>query len=219
VFFFTENNTLNATSAKTDTVFQQAVAKVQQIYASVGITCTIDDSSYVDLPGSASLAVIDSREELGQLFAAANGQSKSGLNYFFIDQYAFPNGANVLGISGGIPGAPGLLGTAHAGVSVAFAIAKDDPAVLTTVMAHEGGHYLGLFHPTEATGTSFDPLPDTLECPASQYDANGDGKVSPTECVGAGDTNVMFWAVGGQTQETLTEDQKFVLMRNPLVTH
>jgi hypothetical protein len=220
VFFFTENNTLNAASAKTDTVFQTAVKNVQSIYASVGITCTIDDSSYIDLPNSASLAVIDTRAELGDLFASAKGQNKAGLSYFFIDQYAFENGGNVLGISGGIPGAPGLLGTAHAGVSVAFAIAKDDPAVLTTVMAHEGGHYLGLFHPTESTGTSFDPLLDTPECPASSYDTNGDGKVSPSECAsGGGAENVMFWAVGGQSQVTLTEDQKFVLMRNSLVSN
>jgi hypothetical protein len=219
VFYFTEGNTFNAASAKSDPVFQQAVNKVKDSYAKIGIDLTVDDSSYIDLPGSSSYAVIDERSELSGLYALANNPSVSGLNFFFIDQYAFKGGAGVLGISGGIPGSPGLQGVANAGVSVAYGLLKDDAESLGIVMAHEGGHYLGLFHPTEASGKAFDPLDDTPECPASQYDNNFDGRVDHVECASAGTSNMMFWLVDGPPNKTFTIDQQFVLMRNPLVSH
>jgi hypothetical protein len=219
IFYFTQGNSFNAASAKADPVFQQAVNKVKQSYAQIGITLTVDDNSYIDLPSSSQYAVIDERSELAGLFALANNYDASGLNFFFIDQYAFQGGSGVLGISGGIPGSPGLLGVTHAGVSVAYGLLKDDAETLGIVMAHEGGHYLGLFHPTEATGKAFDPLDDTPECPASKFDKNGDGRVDHVECADAGTSNMMFWLVNGPPNKTFTTDQQFVLMRNPLVSH
>jgi hypothetical protein len=219
VFYFTEGNPFNAASAKADAVFQQAVDKVKQSYAQIGITLTVDDASYIDLPSSSQYAVIDERSELSGLFALANNYDISGLNFFFIDQYAFKGGSGVLGISGGIPGSPGLQGVTHAGVSVAYGLLKDDAETLGIVMAHEGGHYLGLFHPTEASGKAFDPLDDTPECPASKYDSDGNGKVDHVECADAGTSNMMFWLVNGPQNKTFTTDQQFVLMRNPLVSH
>jgi hypothetical protein len=65
----------------------------------------------------------------------------------------------------------------------------DDPAVLAHVMAHEGGHWLGLFHTSEITGT-LDQMPDTPE-----------GQ--------AGNTYLMYPAVGGGT--TISSGQAAVL--------
>jgi hypothetical protein len=79
-------------------------------------------------------------------------------------------------------------------------------------MAHEAGHYLGLFHTTEAEATLFDPLDDTPQCERARDD-NGDGLLDYGECRGAGAENLMFWAAG--KVEDLSPHQGFVMRRNP----
>jgi hypothetical protein len=82
-------------------------------------------------------------------------------------------------------------------------------------MAHEAGHYPGLFHTSESSGQSFDPLLDTAQCPANR-DSNADGYLSAQECAGVGADNLMFWLAGGN-QTALSGDQRYVLLRNPMV--
>ena len=100
-------------------------------------------------------------------------------------------------------------------------------------MAHEVGHYLGLFHATERTGstpsspTNFvnvDPIPDTPECLLTvDQPPSGDGDLSvdPTECgVAGGARNLMFWTQGPDSlgaRDQISADQAFVLVRNPLI--
>jgi hypothetical protein len=80
----------------------------------------------------------------------------------------------------------------------------------------------GLYHTSESTGTSFDPLSDTAECPISR-DNDSDGKVYPEECDGYGADNVMFWTAwstssqaAGKKQETISREQKYVLKYSPI---
>jgi hypothetical protein len=82
-------------------------------------------------------------------------------------------------------------------------------------MAHESGHFLGLYHTTERGGGTHDPLPDTPEC-SSRRDSNGDGFVLPGECRGKGAENMMFWAAD-EAAEEVSRDQGWVAKRNPLV--
>ena len=81
------------------------------------------------------------------------------------------------GIAGGIPGA---VGTSKSENSV-FALSSlwrtfsgelggdygPLAAVEGDVLAHEVGHFLGLFHSTEGDGSDADPLEDTPQCPAA----------------------------------------------------
>lgn len=222
VLWFAPQDYLNAATAKTDVRFQKSLQRLKEIYTNAGITVTWDDSSYIDLDDPA-LGVIEERAELWTLFANADGSTKPGLNLFFIDQYAF-GGGGILGISGGIPGTPSFPGISHAGVSCALSwlYSGDEAAAVkdfAETMAHEGGHYLGLFHTSEAKGTTFDPIDDTPECPASKHDTNGDGRVDGNECASAGAPNLMFWASTGKPQDEITPQQQFVLQRNPSVTH
>ena len=91
---------------------------------------------------------------------------------------------------------------------------------------HEMGHWLGLFHTTEANGTSFDPLSDTAQCSISRADEvdhnDNDTKVYPEDSVGYGADNLMFWTAwstssqaAGKKQETLSSEQKYVLKYSP----
>jgi hypothetical protein len=76
-------------------------------------------------------------------------------------------------------------------------------------MAHEAGHYLGLFHVTEQTGEAHDQLTDTPEC----FDTNDDGVADHEECEDIGTENLMFWSAVGSMGLSLEQSQ--VLRSNP----
>ena len=122
-----------------------------------------------------------------------------------------PSGGTLLGVSGGIPGPAFTPGTRHSGVAVSTSVA---PAILGRTMAHEAAHFLGLFHTTESDGQRHDPLLDTPECPKGN-DVNING-LEASECVNFDGQNLMFWD-GGSSGIQLTDGQRLVLHRNPLI--
>ena len=216
VLWFTKQGRISAASAPNDTQLQQALAILQNVYA--GANIQLGPYYYLDVPGTLGqgAAVIDDDGELADLFAAAGSSAQQGLNLFFVEQFAGDEGGYVtLGQSGGIPGPPSLPGLPHAGVAVAVAYLDEDVERFAQTMAHEAGHYLGLFHTSEANGKSFDPLLDTAQCP-SKHDGDADGYLSAKECQGLGADNLMFWLAGG-AQTVLSADQRYVLVRNPMV--
>jgi hypothetical protein len=137
---------------------------------------------------------------LEELFRLSAGVDDGGLNVFIVGDMG-----DVLGISGGIPGALGIHGTASSGVAVAAD--TTGLAGLPSVLQHELSHQMGLFHTTEMDGTAIEPLADTPVCGAS-FDRNGDGVVAPRECRLAGSSNLMFWSGTGSE---LSDEQITVL--------
>lgn len=146
----------------------------------------------------------------------------SALTFYFIPTIEpglfEPSGGTILGVSGGIPGPAFTPGTRHSGVAVstlgAPAILPDDLARgLGRTMAHEAAHFLGLFHTTESDGL-YDPLSDTPECPkGNDVDVNG---LEASECINFDGQNLMFWD-GNSSGAQLTDGQRLVLHRNPLI--
>jgi hypothetical protein len=137
---------------------------------------------------------------LEDMFRLSAGVDDGGLNVFIVGDMG-----DVLGISGGIPGALGLHGTASSGVAVA--VDTTGLPGLPSVLQHELSHQMGLFHTTEMDGTAIEPLADTPVCGPS-FDRNGDGVVAPRECRLAGSSNLMFWSGTGSE---LSSDQAAVL--------
>lgn len=206
---------LTAATAPNHAGFQQAVGEMRAIYASLGMV--MGTPTYEDVANPGALSVIDTVDgpssELSQLFR--RGGRDDTLQFYFVDEIlGGEEGYVILGIAGGIPGPPGIAGGPHSGVAVTISGVLDRPTLLGQVMAHEGGHYLGLFHTSEATGTTHDPLPDTVQCSSSR-DSNWDGYVSPEECAGSGADNFMFWAASGTARGTSAEQGR-VVRRNPL---
>ncbi|HEY6107062.1 MAG TPA: hypothetical protein VIV59_13840, partial [Anaeromyxobacteraceae bacterium] len=104
---------------------------------------------------------------------------------------------------------------------------------------HEAGHFLGLYHDTEAIGTILDPIADTESClcpickPAlDPGKCQGLGATDPhvaspyqmlvSDCLGAtagcgGGDNLMFWLLGQDSKGLLTAGQAAVMRASPLV--
>ncbi|MET0286686.1 MAG: hypothetical protein ABW352_19555 [Polyangiales bacterium] len=129
-------------------------------------------------------------ERLPELFRLSAGLEKPGVNVFIIGDMG-----DYIGIAGGIPGPIGLHGTERSGLALAADLMGDLKGA-DQVLLHEIGHYLGLFHTTESSGTILEPLADTPECD-KQYDKNEDGVLTLDECEGRGAENLMFWTGPG----------------------
>jgi len=161
----------------------------------------------------------DQSDDMDELFKMSAQAGNDYMNLFFVRSLSE---SGVLGIAGGIPGPPILQGTEHSGVLVntmggLSSLSSSELLMQGATVAHELGHYMGLFHTTESGGGSFDPISDTPECPASVFDTDGDGLVSAEECVTRDGANLMFWASAWFTQETLSSAQKSVVSFYPAV--
>ena len=212
---------VNATNAAADANLQAAVDEFRRIYATSGIS--LGTVRYFDIPPSQQsiFEVIDTTDgatsELRRLFELSIGSPNTSLNFFLVREIKGGGiGFTILGIAGGIPGIPFEQGTNTSGVAVTALDLSRDPKAVARTMAHEGGHWLGLWHTTEQNGQMHDPLSDTPECPSTK-DTSNDKIMSSAECQGSGAENLMFWQAG-PTASTLSGNQGFVLLRNPVVT-
>ncbi|TXD37767.1 hypothetical protein FRC98_08755 [Lujinxingia vulgaris] len=215
-FWFTEQDYMDAAQAQQSADFQEGLEVFRQIYANIGIA--LGPVRYRDVEGTLGRQIAVPQDEnvlcegIRQVATEAN---LSGINLFMIDDAP---SLGILGISCGLPGAPTRPGVARAGAAIALAYLNYSPEIFGETVAHEAGHYLGLFHTTERTGADFDPLDDTPECPAPRP-LGEDEFMGPDDCIGRGADNTMFWtsfSQGGR-QTTLTPHQRFVLMNNALI--
>jgi hypothetical protein len=170
----------------------------------------------------------------------------SGIHLFLVDSLVTAggtSGATVVGIDGSIPGPSAVPGTVGSGAAVVLADFQQEivPGAcqgglridacgtdrVAYVAAHEAGHWLGLFHTSESSGTLFDPLADTARCecskcaPPNQRDACAKGSVSlfSSSCASdpcGGAANLMFWLVDPHyARGELTPEQGEVMRYNP----
>ncbi|HWE25676.1 MAG TPA: hypothetical protein VG496_17190 [Myxococcales bacterium] len=237
--------------------FIRVTQRLAQLYAQAGL-CIATIQVY-DLPSWAQTrfgGLINASDdtpcgELSQLFTLSAPGNQ--INFFLVNGFTDKSGGslNVIGIDGTIPGPSSYGGTINSGAAVSaadlnatgncgstFSPAACGPDLVAYTASHEGGHFLGLYHPTERTGDAFDPLSDTKKCPciscaqpnsARNNCASVNPLVQPTLmsnsfCVSAstapecgGGTNLMFWLVGPESTGTLTPQQGQVMRANPVV--
>jgi hypothetical protein len=250
--------TLDAGTAVASVPFRQFATRYAEFYAQAGVcltTVTLHDVPDWAKAQYASLAVPDSDYYLPcgdfrQLFTLAEASDSMAL--FFVDELlggTLQNGFQLVGIDGSIPGPATFNGTIAGGAVVSAAdlssnggcttsfSASCGPDVVAYISAHETGHFLGLFHPTEQTGDVFDPLADTPACvcslcelnpaAASACGTNPDGGqptlVQSTSCSGAnqecgGASLLMFWILDSSSVGNFSPQQAAVVRANPLVS-
>lgn len=214
-------------SSEEEAALETIMDEAERLAAAAGIRISRTERHTVTGEDGARLTYIDldaddnsngQPDGMDELFRLSADAGNDYVNIFFV-RYI---GQGVIGYSGGIPGPPLIQGTAHSGVIVStfggFSnMTRADLEMQGATIAHEAGHYLGLFHTTERSGVEFDPISDTPECARSEYDKNGDGIVSSRECRGVDGPNLMFWSAASYPQETLTETQGRVLRLSPAV--
>ncbi len=148
----------------------QAVATLRETFAAIAVDVTV---TYMDVPGAHFVVHDASDLQVAELFRTAKG-APSGINVFLIQELSFEDGAKslpMMGLSGGVPGPLGPAGGAQAGVVVALKLEVGQPDRLGVAIAHEIGHFLGLYHASDAAaadGTQLhDQLTDTPESDAA----------------------------------------------------
>jgi hypothetical protein len=206
---------LDATTLPDDANWKQALDELETAWGAGRVTPSY---SYVDFDGDAAKYSVvdivgDDYSEFNDLLRTAAPESLRTITFFLVQEVS-SDGATILGLSAGPPGAATLANTSKSGVIVTTADLAGKPEDVGKIMAHEGAHFLGLFHTTEKDGARSDPLGDTPECPISN-DADGNGVVNSSECTGKGSDNLMWWTLSTGSG-TLSDDQSFVLRSNPV---
>jgi hypothetical protein len=169
---FTGAGGWTAENAPTNEEVQEMLDHVGEIYAQVGIT--VGDVQYFDVDPRYRMleSTMGSDSDMMELLDLAADGRRNALNVYFVDTVMaggpFGGFGVVLGIAGGIPGPPLVQGDPRGGVVIAVESHADPriPGEVFTTMAHEVGHFLGLFHTSEQAffGPQFhDPLADTPE--------------------------------------------------------
>jgi|GEM_PF-3078985 hypothetical protein len=230
-------STLSASTAANHSWLAKVRSNMAVILQSAGLT--IGTETYSDLPAP-SLDVIDIDEnggnsELSQLFTTSKSITGNGINIYFVRQITSNStGGVVLGISGGIPGPVSIHGTSHSGIAMSMQTACFEQWGYNPghTLAHEVGHFLGLFHNQESQynpGYNQDGQEVLCGCPCKgnmtcEYNAvaswcRGQDHIPDTN---TSDKNLMYWAAEN-TQlfegNELSSGQVRTILNNPIVGH
>jgi len=250
---------LKAAAAPNDPDLNRLVQRFAADLARGGVC--LQTVTFYDLPTWAqdkySLTTVGTAELINpcsayrQLFTLA--QPGNAVNLFFVDHIEDsdgPPGTQTIGFDGAIPAPTTASGTVGGGAIASMADLRSGgcsgafniscgPDVIAETAAHETGHSLGLFHPTESDGSSgdaFDGLEDTPQCVcevcASSANINnclningtssnftrvdGDVCASGTQVCGGADY-LMFWQLSSSSKGSVSPQEGQVMRMNPVV--
>ncbi len=209
--WFVGTRGINAATAMTNARFVAAVAEMRRIYATAGLNVSIVGFVDAAAADATTFSIIDSSDELHQLFTRTGGNPDPVLNLMFVRGISSSAGLeNAVGIAGTIGGPAGYNGTYASGVVIGWESTQGGRTdILPQVMAHECGHYLGLWHPVEQLAGCTTST-QTMCSPFGGVDA-----ITDTPTGNAATSNLMFWQAQGGT--TISAGQAGVMRGHMLV--
>jgi hypothetical protein len=178
--------------------------------------------------------------DLSQLLTLSIPRART-LDLFLVTR--FYSSGTVLGVDGSIPGPATVNGTVASGAAVSaedltagtcptpgggLSLRTCGADVVAYIAAHESGHFLGLYHVSEADGGHFDPLSDTPHCECNSFcfptpTAACAAGLPPSGCDQhyqqcSGGKNLMFWALDPMTSVGyLSPAQAQIVRASPVV--
>ena len=202
---------LNGTNAVENTLLNTTLTRVGELWSGFGLS--VGTVTYEDFGGDVEkYNSVDGAQEFGDLLRTNNSDERR-ITIFLVGAITDDDGATILGQAAGPPGAPAIGGTSKSGAVVTVGyLADGDTDTTARILAHEVGHFMGLFHPTEKDGSGHDPLSDTPECTS---DADGNGTYATNECGSQGASYLMWWAAS-ETSVDSSDDQAWVVQRSAL---
>lgn len=226
--------TLNASSAPGHSWFGKLRNNLTAILKTAGLK--VGKETFRDLK-DVSLATLDygsGSTELNKLFGSSKGIATNSVNVFLVRNInvAGTVGGMVLGVAGGIPGPYNRHGTIHSGVVLSAAAVCFEKYGYNTshTLAHELGHYLGLFHNQESPtnpGLSYDKVICSCPCGAN-LSCRTEGAKSwcrgedPLSDTTTSTKNLMYYAAESTQMfdgNQLTPGQIRVILNSPIVGH
>jgi len=200
----------------------EGLQRMRSLYAKAGIDLGAPSIISIDGANGARFArlALDEAGPERELMKLSAMAPQDGVNIFVVKEITFGAGYIVFGVAMGIPGTPER-GSERSGLVVSSIILDPkhyDSNFAGNVMAHETGHFLGLYHSTEAYGMS-DQISDTPNCP-DWRDTNGNGYFERRECLDDDGNNLMFWegdSFGDKETAafgTITKGQADIMLRS-----
>lgn len=194
-----------------DPLLEIALETVEQVYEPADISVSVQQVVALDAPEFEVITAVDQVDNVVALTEAPT--DTLSLNVVITSDFDVPE-TGTIGVSSGIPGPAGLHGSGGSGVVLSgefleLGTATDPTAgafVTGLILAHEMGHFMGLFHTTESDQATQDPIADTPNCTDDSIEFGPDcpdftNNMFPSASLGA---------------VNLTAGQASVLAANPL---
>jgi len=142
---------------------EEAVERWRELYEAFGLVL---DESYDTSDMDADLPYVGE----GDNAIASETARGDGTQVTVIIGEVIDGQGDLYGTAGNIPGS--LAPTGRSAVAISWlanagtdgVFSEDDTRLFGETLAHEVGHYLGLYHPVETTWSTYDALDDTVEC-------------------------------------------------------
>ncbi len=206
VLSFDPSSGLSAAEAQTDDDIARSLDILDEALAKVGVV--VGEVTYRDVVLSAGIIPLkqpacSTTDALANVFDEAPAPERDVVHVVFLDYFTCPRFGGIIDVGQQIAalsiGAPGVPFGTRTGILAATFAKPTYPIEWAEVLAHEVGHYLGLFHTRESLGGIVDNIADTAE------DETG------------AKANLMYFNVTESTATTLTDDQGQIVRSSPLV--